>query len=80
VLGDAGVLVAPDDIEAVVAAIRSIRSEPNRREDLIQRGRLRAHDFTWDRVAAHMRETYERSLAMAGRCASVRSHARPVLD
>ncbi len=60
VLGDAALLVDPDDPPAVVAAIRQIVEQPALAADLSRRGRARAAEFTlerqgrmaWDAIAS----------------------------
>jgi len=51
VLGDAAILVDPDDIEAAANAVRRIALNPALAEDLTQRGLKRAADFTVERQA-----------------------------
>lgn len=51
VVGDAGVLVDPEDSRAMAEAVRRLRREPEFREDLVRRGRARAVKFTWERAA-----------------------------
>jgi len=56
VLGDAGVLLEPDDAAGWVASLDAIIGQPERRAALAAAGRARAASFTWERTA---RETYE---------------------
>jgi glycosyltransferase involved in cell wall biosynthesis len=56
VLGDAGVLLEPDDAAGWVASLDAIIGQPDRRAALAEAGRTRAAAFTWERTA---RETYE---------------------
>jgi len=60
VLGDAGVLLEPDDAAGWVASLDAIIGQPERRAALAEAGRTRAAAFTWERTA---RETYEVYLA-----------------
>lgn len=46
-LGDAAVLFRPTDWQQLAAEIREIHDNPDRREDLIRRGRQRGSRFTW---------------------------------
>jgi glycosyltransferase involved in cell wall biosynthesis len=66
VVGDAGVLVPPDDVEALAGALRSLAADPERRRRLGQLGRERAQRFSWPEVAAAHLELYEKVL-----CASM---------
>jgi glycosyltransferase involved in cell wall biosynthesis len=51
VVGDAAVLVHPDDADGLVAAVESVLASPERRAELSERGRRRAAAFTWERCA-----------------------------
>ena len=64
VLGDAGVLLEPDDAAGWVASLDAIIGQPERRAALAEAGRTRAAAFTWERTA---RETYKVYLAALGR-------------
>lgn len=44
-------LVDPQDIEALAASLRDVTRDVKLRERLAVSGRLRVHDYTWDRVA-----------------------------
>ncbi|MBW3615589.1 MAG: glycosyltransferase family 4 protein [Actinobacteria bacterium] len=62
VLGEAGVLVPPDDVEALAAALRSLAADPERARRLGRLGRQRAQRFSWPEIAAAHRELYEKVL------------------
>jgi len=62
VVGDAALLFDPLDIGAIATTIQRIRSSPQLRADLRQRGLERAAQFTWDRVAEKTIDVY-RALA-----------------
>jgi glycosyltransferase involved in cell wall biosynthesis len=64
VLGDAGVLLDPDDAAGWTASLDAIIGQPDRRAAMAEAGRTRAATFTWERTA---RETYEVYLRAAGR-------------
>lgn len=51
VVGEAGVLVPPEDPEALAAALRSLLADPARRAELGRAARSHAARFGWDRVA-----------------------------
>lgn len=51
VVGDAALLVDPDDIEAAAAAVRRIADDPSFARDLAERGYARAADFSVERQA-----------------------------
>ncbi|MDI9569216.1 MAG: glycosyltransferase family 1 protein [Pseudomonadota bacterium] len=52
VVGDAGILVDPNDHLAICAAMEEVVADAGKRETLIARGRERARGFTWRRTAA----------------------------
>ena len=59
VVGDAAVLFEPRDVGAMRAAIRRVLDEPP--PGLVERGRERAGQFTWERCARGVREVYEKA-------------------
>jgi alpha-1,3-rhamnosyl/mannosyltransferase len=61
VVGDAGVLVHPDDIDGWVAAIDSIMGDPERRSALVDAGLSRAASFSGARAAAALLSAYRRA-------------------
>ncbi len=61
VVGDAGVLVDPDDIDGWVAAIDAIIGDPERRAALVEAGRSRAAYFNGERAAAALLSAYRRA-------------------
>jgi len=62
VIGDAGLLVDPDDRQAFAAAMRRVLDEPALRRDLARRGIERSRRFSWDTSAARAREAFEGAL------------------
>jgi glycosyltransferase involved in cell wall biosynthesis len=58
VVGDAAVLVDPEDPGALVAAVRGVLADPARAEDLRRRGIERARGFTWERAAERTAAVY----------------------
>jgi glycosyltransferase involved in cell wall biosynthesis len=63
VVGDAALLVDPDDEQAIEGALAEVISSPQRRSELSARGRERAGLFTWSRCADLTCAAYERALA-----------------
>lgn len=63
VVGDAGLLVEPQDVEAIADAVGRVLTDAVLQETLRQRGLERASQFTWERTAletmAVYREIYE---------------------
>ena len=50
VAGDAALLVDPFDIESIAGALELVMDE-NVRNSLIEKGRVRRNDFSWDKAA-----------------------------
>lgn len=63
VAGGAALLVAPDDIDGMKNAIRSVK-DPATRKTMIAQGQARAAQFTWATLATTLQNTLE---AIAGR-------------
>jgi glycosyltransferase involved in cell wall biosynthesis len=51
VAGEDAILVDPRNTDAIAAAMERLALSPSLREDLGQRGRLRAASFQWERNA-----------------------------
>ncbi len=62
VVGDAGLLVDPDDPEALSAALAQVLGDSELRASLRQRGLMRAGRFSWARAAQETMAVYERVL------------------
>lgn len=56
--GDAALLFDPKSVESIADAIRRMHLEPELREDLRQKGRLRAQMFSWNTMAKAYRALY----------------------
>ena len=63
VVGDAALLVAPDDLDALAAALARIASDGELRQRLRAAGPARAARFTWRRTAELTLASYRRALA-----------------
>jgi len=59
VVGDAGVLIDPLNVEAIAAAILHLRRDSTYRQALIQKGLERVKTFTWEAVAEAIAQIYE---------------------
>jgi glycosyltransferase involved in cell wall biosynthesis len=55
-VGDAALLVAPGDTDALRAAIARVLSDASLARELAERGRARANLFRWETSAAQMAE------------------------
>lgn len=65
VVGDAGLLVSPTDVEALAAAIVRLLHDPDLHAELRQRGLQRAHHFSWRKTAERTLAVYEQTLLTA---------------
>lgn len=63
VVGDAGILVDPHDIDAIVDALRRVLEDRAFAEKLAQQGMRRAAGFSWKQTAAETIDVYRRALA-----------------
>jgi glycosyltransferase involved in cell wall biosynthesis len=63
VVGDAGLLLSPDDTAGWTAALDRILTDPGLREDLVRRGRARAGEFSWKRSGSLQVAAYEQAVA-----------------
>jgi glycosyltransferase involved in cell wall biosynthesis len=64
VVGDAALTIAPGDADALADAIGRLLDDDGLVEDLRERGRRRAANFTWDVTAAGLVATYRRLAAL----------------
>ncbi|MEA2460143.1 MAG: hypothetical protein QOH90_320 [Actinomycetota bacterium] len=62
VIGDAGVLVDPQDVDAMAEALSRLTSEEDTRRRLAMKGRAHAAAFTWERTAAATITAYASAL------------------
>ncbi|GIW11268.1 MAG: phosphatidyl-myo-inositol mannosyltransferase [Dehalococcoidia bacterium] len=60
--GVEGLLVPPKDEHALAAALCQLLRDPALREECAANGRLKARDYSWDRVAQRVLAYYERVL------------------
>jgi glycosyltransferase involved in cell wall biosynthesis len=63
VVGDAGLLVDPADVEALAAAIDTVATDDAAAERARRAGLARAATFTWDRAAATLHRAYTDAMA-----------------
>ena len=63
VVGDAGILLSPDDKDGWTAALQRLLDDPAHRLDLIARGRARLHEFSWERSGALQIGAYAQAVA-----------------
>ena len=67
VVGDAGLIVDPDDVEAMAGAIYNILEDKDVRTSLVSLGRQRAREFTWRRSAKALWGVLREALADQGK-------------
>jgi len=60
VIGDAGIMCEPDNIEALARSIHDLLTVSALSEEFIQRGLLRAKRFTWQETVRKTLDVYER--------------------
>jgi glycosyltransferase involved in cell wall biosynthesis len=61
-VGDAGLLVAPDDLESIVEAMDQVLHDDRCARTLGALGRKRARHFTWEHTAQAVRQTFEAAI------------------
>jgi glycosyltransferase involved in cell wall biosynthesis len=62
-VGDGGILVPPQDEDALVEAIATVLSDVDLQKKLARQGRRQAAKFTWKRTARETLGVYQRVLA-----------------
>ena len=58
VVGDAAILVNPENVFDIARGIRDVLLDDALREDLIRRGRVQSSRFSWERTAGQVLEIY----------------------
>lgn len=61
VVGDAGILVDPDDVRGMAGALIGIATEPETRKMLSQRAIAQAAHFSWEQAARDTLDAYDRA-------------------
>ena len=63
VVGDAGLLLAPDDLDGITGAMAALATDATRRHDLSARSLARARLFSWERFVQQNLDAYKKALA-----------------
>ncbi|MDR2637493.1 MAG: glycosyltransferase family 4 protein [Zoogloeaceae bacterium] len=63
VVGDAGLMADPDDVDGFSQGLRRLLENPDEAADFARRGRARAAAFSWRRAARETREVYRQVLS-----------------
>lgn len=66
VCGDAAVYFEPGSAESILGVVRALWGEPGRRRELIEKGKERAKNYTWQKNAEAVASHIEAVLAGAG--------------
>jgi glycosyltransferase involved in cell wall biosynthesis len=69
----AAVLVNPESVDSIVAGIERVLDDSALRRSLVEAGRVRSSDFTWQRCARETLEVLERVYSESGRPAFITS-------
>jgi len=67
VVGDAGILVDPYDVNAIAAAIERLIDDPDYRQQLRVKGLARSSVFDWNETARRTLDVYEQVVGGLGR-------------
>ena len=62
VAGDAALLADPYDVNSIAGALEKISNDETLRNSLIERGKLRREQFSWDKTAQLLWETVEKTM------------------
>lgn len=62
VIGEAGILIDPDDIESLIAGLEKVLASAELRAKLARRGRHRAAAYSWEITARRTLEIYRQAL------------------
>jgi glycosyltransferase involved in cell wall biosynthesis len=61
--GQEGLVVAPHDQEALIGALRELAGDAEKRRTMGEAGRIRAADYTWDKIARRRYGLIKKALA-----------------
>jgi glycosyltransferase involved in cell wall biosynthesis len=78
VVGDAALLVAPDDVAGFGVAMQRVLTESDLARDLRERGLRRAAQFTWARTATATYAVYQQAMRTRARAATTMTGEQPM--
>jgi glycosyltransferase involved in cell wall biosynthesis len=78
VVGDAALLVAPDDVAGFGDAMRRVLADATLAHDLRERGLRRAAQFTWERTASATYAVYQQAIGARDRLPARMTSEQPV--
>jgi glycosyltransferase involved in cell wall biosynthesis len=61
--GQEGLVVAPHDQDALIGALRELAADAEKRRTMGEAGRIRAADYTWDKVAQRRYDLIKKALS-----------------
>jgi glycosyltransferase involved in cell wall biosynthesis len=62
VVGQAGLLIDPYDVDALAVAMNNVLSDPARQQQLVEAGYKQAQQFTWDEMVTRLLKLYKKIL------------------
>ncbi len=63
VVGDAGILVDPYNVQALAQAMRRVLSDSRLRDDMVRKGLEQSEKFSWEKAAEQTQEVYRKVAA-----------------
>ncbi len=66
IVGEGGILIDPEDVESLVAAMRKLLSDENLRAELREKGLAHAATFSWEKTARETLEAYQQVVSNVG--------------
>jgi glycosyltransferase involved in cell wall biosynthesis len=62
-VGDAGLLVDPEDVESIAAALDRVLGDNSTAQTMSRRGLARSSGFQWTNTAAALRDAFQQAIA-----------------
>lgn len=62
VVGEAGLMIDPQDVAALANAMKQVLSDPSLRSAMVQRGLAQARRFTWSQAAEELLQVYQEAV------------------